>query len=100
MRHLITNCYIWKMDHSLTLATSKALHELILEAGQALQILYVIIRAGWVHSGQLICPRSPQQVSAKARISLGLRYFIYKMEAKVGGLQRLGERRHVEIASS
>lgn len=69
MRHLITHCYIWKMGHSLTLATSQALHELILEAKQALQILFVITRAGWVHSGELSCLKSLQQRGAKCRIS-------------------------------
>lgn len=57
-RHLITNLHIWKMDHSLTLATSKVLHKLTSEAERALEILFVIIRAGWVQSGQLICLRS------------------------------------------
>ena len=35
------------MDHSLTVATSEALHELILEPEQVPQLLFVIIRAGW-----------------------------------------------------
>lgn len=66
MRHLITHCYIWETGRSLTLATSQALHGLILEAKQALQTLFVTIRAGWVHNGQLSCPRSLQQRGAKA----------------------------------
>ena len=54
VRHLVTNFYIWKTYHSLTLATSKVLHKLTLAAEQALEILFVIIRAGWVQSGKLI----------------------------------------------
>ena len=88
------------MGHSLSLTTSKALRELILEAEQALQILFAIIRAESVQSGQLICLSSHSKWVLGSKTSLSLRFLIYKMGAKVGRLQRLGEIRDVDITSS
>ena len=45
-------------------------------------------------------PEVAHQICTTVRMSLNLRYFICKMEAKVGRLQRLGEIRDIEVISS